>query len=224
MVLKEECGICGRVLPIYKLRKCARCGRFYCQDCMVEDVTLPLPSYQRQVCLKCAAKVVSPKIYSGKYGPLTEYLVKIGKYTDYAKLSFGKIESILGQSLPESAYNQLEWWKNVESTRQGYSWILAGWQVKEVSLDERMVVFERVTEQKVKRRRRKAKIEKPFKPVPVKRERSRRVSRTKIAKLVARMQNIERKRKAGSQLRGKFKPKPAYEKKLYKANVKPKKD
>jgi hypothetical protein len=42
-----------------------------------------------------------------------------------------------------------------------------------------------------------------------------------VAKTLARFKNIERQRAAPQTYRGKFKPKSAYEKKLYKAAEKP---
>lgn len=224
MVIKEECGICGRVLPYYKLRKCARCGKLYCQDCMIEDVTLPYPRNQRMVCLKCARRAVSPKTPPGnKYIPLTNYLVNLAKYTDYVSLTFSKIEGIIGDSLPESAYKKIEWWENTESTLQGHAWLLAGWQIEEVNLEEKKVIFTRITPlEKGRKRKGKSLLKKPFTPVPVRRVKPRRPSKTKISKAIARARNIQRMRATG-RLRGKFKPRPAHEKKLFKPDVKPKK-
>jgi len=224
MVLKEECNLCGRVFPYYKLKKCARCGRLFCEDCMIEDVTLPLPSYQRVVCLKCARKAVSPKKPVGnKYVALTNYLVKLSQYTDCTSMKFNKIEGILGSSLPERAYTDVKWWENAEKTLQGHAWLLAGWIVEKVDLEEKRVYFRKIKPlEKGKRRRRKADLlKKPFTPVPVRRIKPRKISKTKISKIIARMQNIQR-RKAISHLQRKFKPKPAHEKKLFKPEAKPK--
>jgi len=224
MVLKEECNLCGRVFPYYKLKKCARCGKLFCTDCMIEDVTLPLPTRQRMVCLKCARKAVSPKTPVGnKYVALTNYLVKLSQYTDYASMKFGKIEGIIGDSLPETAYTNIKWWENTEKTLQGHAWLLAGWKVEKVNLEERKVFFKRIKPlEKEKRRRKKVNsLKKPFTPVPVRRIGPRKISKTKISKMIARMQNIQRRR-ATSHLRGRFKPKPAHEKKLFKPEAKPK--
>ena len=35
---KEECGLCGRVLPYYSLRRCFRCGKLFCRSCITEDL------------------------------------------------------------------------------------------------------------------------------------------------------------------------------------------
>jgi len=50
----------------------------------------------------------------------------------------------------------------------------------------------------------------------------RKPSKTKAAKLVARLKNLERKKASVPKYRGSFKPKPAYEKRLYKPEEKPK--
>jgi len=221
MVIKEECGICGRVLPYYRLRKCARCGRLYCKDCMIEDVTLPYPRNRRMVCLKCARKAVSPKKPVNKYAPLTNYLVNLSKYTDYASLTFSKIEGLIGDSLPESAYQKVDWWKNTDNTTQGHAWMLAGWRVKEVRLEEKRAIFIK-EEPSQKRKRRKRQVKKPFTPAPVKRVKPRKLSKTKVSKIIARVKNVQRLRAEG--LRGRFKPKPAHEKRLFKPEAKPKKD
>jgi len=222
MVLKEECSLCGRVFPYYKLRKCARCGKLFCKDCMIEDVTLPLPSHQRMVCLKCARRAVSPKKPAGnKYTAFTNYLVKLGRYTDYASIKFSKIEGIIGDSLPETAYTSAEWWKNTENTLQGHAWLLAGWQVEQVNLEERKVVFKKIkTLERKKHRRKSSSLKKPFTPVPVRKVKPRKPSKTKISKIIARMHNIQR-RKASGYLRGRFKSKPAHEKRLFKPEAKP---
>ena len=73
------------------------------------------------------------------------------------------------------------------------------------------------------KRRRREQLKKPFTPVPVKRIKPRKPSKTKISKIIARMQNIQRL-KASGRLRGKFKPKPAHEKRLFKPEAKPRKD
>ncbi len=191
---------------------------------MIEDVTLPYPRNQRMVCLKCARRAVSPKKPANKYASLTKYLVNLGKYTNYASLTFNKIEGLIGDSLPQSAHENTEWWRNTDSTPQGHAWMLAGWQVKEVKIEERRVIFtKREPLEKRKRRRRNKKLKKPFTPVPVRRVKPHRMSKTKISKIIARVQNIQRF-KASGKLRGKFKPRSAHEKRLFKPEVKPKKD
>jgi len=173
------------------------------------------------VCLKCARKAVSPKKPPNKYAPLTNYLVNLSKYTNYASLTFSKIEGLIGDSLPESAYQKADWWKNTDNTTQGHAWMLAGWRVKEVRLEEKRAIFIK-EEPSQKRKRRKRQVKKPFTPAPVKRVKPRKLSKTKVSKIIARVKNVQRLRAEG--LRGRFKPKPAHEKRLFKPEAKPKKD
>jgi len=222
MVVKEECRLCGRVFPYYKLRRCTRCKRLYCRDCMIEDVS----SIERKLlCLRCARKTVSPHAPPGdKYSPLARYLVNLSAYTDHTVLSFSRIEGILGDSLPESAFKNKEWWANTDNTLQGHSWLSANWKVEEVNLENRWVSFQRVKpSENVRRQRRKAigRLKKPFTPAPVKLRKKKRISKTKVSRALARLQNIQR-RAASPKYRGKFKPRSAHEKRLYKPEAKPK--
>jgi len=222
MVIKEECRLCGRVFPYYKLKRCSRCGRLYCRDCMVEDLASGEPGL---VCLRCARETVSPRAPPGnKYSPLTRYLVNLSAYTNRTVLSFSRMGGIIGDSLPESAFKNESWWKNVDSTLQGHSWLLAGWKVESVDLEKRVTVFQKAEplgrETRRRRRRAQKKLKKPFTPAPVRPKRKRVVSKTRMSKALARLQNLQR-RAALPKYRGKFKPRPAHEKRLYKPEAKP---
>jgi hypothetical protein len=65
-----------------------------------------------------------------------------------------------------------------------------------------------------------SKIDKPFKPVPVRALKRKVPSKTKVSKLYARIKNVERQRAERSHVRG-FKPKSQHEKKLFKPDEKP---
>jgi len=58
-------------------------------------------------------------------------------------------------------------------------------------------------------------------PRPTTPQRRRRPSKTRISRAMARLRNMEREKASMRQYRGRFKPKPALEKKLYKPDVKP---
>jgi len=140
-------------------------------------------------------------------------------------LPFSKIEGIINTDLPFGALQNEEWWSDNDATAQGYAWTSAGWRVQSVDLKERSVTFKKQLKEgevvHAKRRRRKSiTSQKPFTPVPVKPKRIRKPSKTRIAKAVARAKNIERKR-AATAYSIKFKPKSAYEKRLYKPEAKP---
>ncbi|UCG45140.1 MAG: hypothetical protein JSV58_07170 [Candidatus Bathyarchaeota archaeon] len=213
---KDECSLCGRVMPYYSLKRCFRCKKSVCKSCITED----LRERQYLICLNCARRYVSPKSHAGKYTALTLYLTRKAQWTPQVRLQFSRIEGIINNNLPTSAQNK-EWWDNTRDTSQGKAWLNIGWEVKAVDLKRKTVLFARHTipEQEWKHRTKKppAKAVLPeYKPRILKQP-----SLTRIAKAQARLQNIARKRASMKQYRGKFKPKSAHEKRLYKPDEKP---
>lgn len=218
-MVKDECGICGRVLRVVYMRKCQRCRRLFCRDCMVPDVATGDPNMM--LCLHCARRVVSPRSQL-KYGGLAAHLKFRAAFTRLVKLSFARIDGLIGSNLPMSAYRNETWWSNSPSSAHALAWLDAGWEVQEVNLKEGYVVFKKVREVPFKRSKRsKSRIDKPFTPVPVRASKRKPPSKTKVSKLYARIKNLERQRAAGrGKIRG-FKPQPSHEKKLFKPDEKP---
>jgi hypothetical protein len=216
--MKDECSICGRVLSLYSLRRCPVCKKLYCRGCM----TTNLWSEQRDlICLNCARRIVAPRRGGSKYSSLREYLWRRGKFTSIVTLDFHKVEGIISSDLPLGALRSEEWWSNSETSAQGYAWTSAGWKVQSLDLKERTVTFKKVAEGASRpRRRRRVKAQKPFTPVPDKPRRMRVPSKTRIARAIARARNLER-RSAAAPHKIKLKPRPAYEKRLYKPEAKP---
>jgi hypothetical protein len=213
MPLKDECGICGRVLPYSYLRRCQRCGRLFCRDCMVPDVSTG--DTNKMLCLHCARKIVSPKSNT-KYGALTSYLKFRAAFTDTVKLSLAEMDGIIRDNLPLNAYKNEKWWNNTPTNAHAKAWMDAGWKVQETNLKEGYVIFQKIKELPTKRFRKKAlssKIKKPFTPIPVRILKSSKPSKTKVSKLYARLKNIERQRATIPIYPGSFKPKPRHEKK-----------
>jgi hypothetical protein len=98
--------------------------------------------------------------------------------------------------------------------------------VHEANVNDRTVTFKKVArpemEKEKKRRKRPSAIAgKPFRPPKPPTFQRRRPSETKIAKAWARLKNVERTRLSMRRYRGKFKPQPASEKRLYKPEAKP---
>jgi len=217
--LRDECKLCGRVLSVSYLRRCQRCGKTFCLDCMVPDVATG--DMRRLFCLNCARKMVSPKT-SNKYEALTRYLRFRSAFTDTVKLSFAQVDGIIGDNLPLEAYRSEEWWKNTPTTAHARAWLDAGWKTVEVNLKEAYVVFQKTKAQQPsvghERTGRNVSQEptKPYAPPPARLLARRKPSKTKIAKLYARLKNIERAKTAQPKLRGNLKPKPAHEKRLFK--------
>ena len=224
--MEEACGLCGRVLPYYTLRRCSRCGRLYCGDCIIftwdRDVFRHVA-----VCLNCARRSVSPRGVGGKYTPLSVYLARRARFMSVVTLNLSKIEEIIGYNLPSSAFHTQKWWMSSRSSVQGQAWLDAGWKVDSVDLGARIVTFKRTTGKTAKayaktRNWRRGSSEWMRKaPRPTTPRRRRRPSKTRISKAVARLRNIQRERASMRQYRGRFKPKPSFEKRLYKPDAKP---
>jgi hypothetical protein len=216
-MVKDECKICGRVLRVAYMRKCQRCKQLFCRDCMVPDVATGNPT--EMLCLHCARRVVSPRSRS-KYGGLTGHLKFRGSFTNLVRLTLARIDGLIGSNLPMAAYRERAWWSNSGSNIHVKSWLDAGWEVREVNLEEGFVVFAKVRDVPFTKRA-KTKITEPFKPVRV-RSRRKQPSKTKVSQLYARIKNLERQRAEGQRnIRG-LKPRRRHEKKLYRPDEKPK--
>ena len=186
---------------------------------MVPDISTGDPTVM--LCLHCARRVVSPRSRS-KYSGLSAHLKFRGSFTSVVKLSFARIDGLIGSNLPISAYREEAWWSNSASNAHSRAWLDAGWEVQEVNLKEGLVIFKKVRQVPLKKgRRTKNMIDKPFKPVPVRISKHKPPSKTKVSQLYARIKNLERQRASGhSHIRG-FKPKSQHEKKLFKPDEKP---
>ena len=217
--MKEDRSLCERTFSYYSLRRCYRCKKMYCRDCI---------TYTRDgdiICLNCARRLVSPKIRGSKYSPLRRYLTRKAQYADHVTLPFAKIEEIIDDNLPFSATHHRNWW-STQSSPQAQAWLGVKWKVHDVNLEHETVTFRRegLIKKKTRRKRKKATsafMDKTFRPT--KPRRLREPSKTKIARAQARLSNVERRWSSMRQYRGKFKPKSAYEKRLYKPDAKPSK-
>jgi hypothetical protein len=172
--------------------------------------------------LNCARRIVSPKRFGTKYSPLSRYLLRRAKYASHVTLRFAEIEGIIGDNLPFGALRTKEWWTNTSRTSQGQAWLNVGWKVQDVDLDKRTVTLARVAgvETKPMKSRKRKKSTHVFK-LPTKPKLRRGPSKTKIAKVQARLRNVERKKSSMRKYKGKFKPQPAQEKRLFKPEAKP---
>ena len=190
--MKDECGICGRVLRTTYMRKCERCKKLFCRDCMTPDVATGDPNMM--LCLHCARRLVSPRTVS-KYAGLEGHLKFRAAFTNCVKLSFARIDGLIGSNLPMDAYRDLAWWNNTSSSIHTKAWVSAGWEVQEVNLTEGIVTIKKVRNVAVKKSmQKKLEIIQPFTPVPVHKPRTKIPSKTKVSKLYARIKNLERQR------------------------------
>jgi hypothetical protein len=185
---------------------------------MVPDVATGDPT--AMLCLHCARRVVSPRSVS-KYDGLESHLKFRAAFTGLVKLSFARIDGLIGSNLPINAFRDEAWWSNSSSSAHAKAWLNAGWEVQEVNLKEGYVTFKKVCDVPLKKsRRRKLEINKPFTPVPVHAPKSKVPSNTKVSKLYARIKNLERQRTMASRQIRVLKPRSKYEKKLFRSNEK----
>ncbi len=188
---------------------------------MTPDVATGDPN--TMLCLHCARRIVSPRTVS-KWVGLEGHLKFRAAFTNTVKLTFARIDGLIGSNLPMAAYRDVAWWSNASSSIHAKAWLDAGWEVQEVNLKEGHVVFKKVRNVSFKKsRQKKLEITQPFTPVPVHRLKSKIPSKTKVSKLYARIKNLERQRAMPRQpVRGfKFKS-SQYQKRLYKNDEKPK--
>jgi hypothetical protein len=123
-----------------------------------------------------------------------------------------------------SAYRDEKWWNNSPNTAHARAWLDAGWKKYEVNLKEGYVIFQKVKDSQTGSLRRKTastQPKKPFTPAPHRIPKTKKPSKTKIAKLYARLKNLERERVSMPKYRGSFEPKPVHEKKVFKPEEKP---
>ncbi len=219
LMLKDECTLCKRVIPQQFLKRCCRCGRPYCRDCTT------FTKEGEIICLNCARRLVSPKKLGDKYSSLSRYLLRRGQFTDQVVLSLAKIEGIIGDNLPISAFRDEKLWTNTRSRALARSWMIVGWFVQKVDLNERRIVFCRLANPQVKKKRRnKKEATTVWKGLPYRPTMSRSLKKpslTRIARAQARLKNIERINRSIRRYPGKFRPKTAQEKRLFKSQAKP---
>jgi hypothetical protein len=213
----DKCSLCKRTVPPSQLTRCSRCKKLFCRSCITDD----LREGEYLICLNCARRYVTPKAsFKGKYTSLTMYLSRKAKWTRWVKLQFSEIEGIIGNELPASALQNTEWWTNKKSVH-GKAWTSIGWDIKEVKLKEKTVIFTR-PEVLAPEKESKPKKASPFVSLPEYKPRKKKTpSLTRIAIAQARLQNVSRRKSSIRKYRGKFRPKSAYEKRLWKTDEKP---
>lgn len=191
------CALCEENYPSNALHKCNSCGLSYCGNCIILDEDGKI------ICLRCAVKNIFPRAPKSRYAYLSIFLAKKGKFRGEITLSFTKIENIIGEKLPESAYKYKSWWSNIRNRSPSEYWLTAGWKVKEVNLEAKIVTFlkeEKLDskETRIMKRYKRRKLLSKFKILAMKSEisfkRRKKPSKSKIAILQARLKNLERRK------------------------------
>jgi hypothetical protein len=77
-----------------------------------------------------------------KYNPLRNFLATYR--ASQLNLAFEQIETMIGSELETEACTFKSWWENDNRTPQATAWLEAGWEVVDVSLPQRKVIFRRV--------------------------------------------------------------------------------
>lgn len=80
-----------------------------------------------------------------KYDPLKGYLLSLSNNQSEITLSFEKLEKIIGEKMPPSAYMHRAWWSNEKDGVHvsAHAWMGAGWKVDFVNQKEHWVRFVR---------------------------------------------------------------------------------
>ncbi|MEM9486425.1 MAG: helix-turn-helix transcriptional regulator [Cyanobacteria bacterium P01_F01_bin.116] len=76
-----------------------------------------------------------------KYYPLFEHLQKCDE--EEITLTFSKVEEVLDNTLPASAFDRKNWWSNrdSDSALQAKAWVSAGYHIDTVDLAQKKVTF-----------------------------------------------------------------------------------
>jgi hypothetical protein len=147
-------------------------------------------------------------------------LTKKAKWKRWLKLQFSQIEGIIRKDLPGVAYKSDKWWTNTNSVHYK-SWSSIGWKIKEINLKEKTVIFIRPEFLETKKENKNTK-KGSFVKLPEYKPRKKKIpSLTKIAIAQAKLQNLSHRKSSLRKYRGKFRPKSAYEKRLWKKDEKP---
>ena len=82
---------------------------------------------------------------AGKYMPLEKYLSDLPKSTREITLTFERIEKILADKLPSSAYEDQRWWEHETEGNHinKRSWANTGWKVGSLDVIKKWVKFVR---------------------------------------------------------------------------------
>ncbi len=76
-----------------------------------------------------------------RYNPLRDYLATYR--AAQLNMTFEHIEHIIEAKLETAAYTFKSWWENDRENPQAIAWLEAGWEVEDVDLQRRGVVFKR---------------------------------------------------------------------------------
>lgn len=79
----------------------------------------------------------------GKYAALSQHLAAQQDTAQSCLMSFADIERLLGEKLPDSAYQYRAWWANDPSKPHAAGWLAQGWKAQSLSMSEKRLTFVR---------------------------------------------------------------------------------
>jgi hypothetical protein len=103
------------------------------RDVLLERIPILLESPREERKIEVSSDI------SPKYERLAQFLLKTQK--DDLRITFAQIEKELTRSLPDSARTQRAWWANTLTHSQATAWMLTGWKVEAVDLENETVRF-----------------------------------------------------------------------------------
>lgn len=107
---------------------------------LVEKKLKDISALESAVIKKSGGKLDVASI--AKYNPLRDFLASYR--ATQLQLAFEQIEGILGTQLETEAYTFKSWWENNEANPQAIAWLASGWEVVDVNLQQRRVIFRKV--------------------------------------------------------------------------------
>lgn len=99
------------------------------------DLVLAKPTYEN--------KGEEDTIPQGKYAALSQHLAAQQDTAQSCLMSFADIERLLGEKLPDSAYQYRAWWANDPSKPHAAGWLAQGWKAQSLSMSEKRLTFVR---------------------------------------------------------------------------------
>lgn len=76
-----------------------------------------------------------------KYVGLTRYLEGCG--IDELTLSFDQIENLIGDTLPQSAYDHRAFWSNTKTHSVAFGWMDAEYKTTNVDFSNKLITFKK---------------------------------------------------------------------------------
>ncbi len=81
-----------------------------------------------------------------KYAPIKTFLT--GQMANEVPMTFGEIESLIGQPLPPAAFKHRPWWSNSPTNNvMTKAWLEAGYKTERVDMEARRLTFVRAVKQ-----------------------------------------------------------------------------